>query len=167
MELMDAWIASNPDDPGPRIMHAHWARRNFDEARNVYEALQNEGIKDIAILTNLANIYHQLGDPRALPPAKLAFEMAPESARVLDIYGWILSEGGNPKEGLSVLGEAYARESTLPEIRCHLAVALMKLGKNDEALAELEACLARKSELPGREKARALLGELKGDSAVN
>ena len=84
-----------------------------------------------------------------------------------DIYGWILSEGGNPKEGLSVLREAYARESTLPEIRCHLAVALMKLGKNDEALAEVEACLARKSEFPGREKAHALLGELKGDSAVN
>jgi hypothetical protein len=27
--------------------------------------------------------------------------------------------------------------------------------------------LARKSKFPGREKARALLGELKGDSAVN
>ena len=66
-----------------------------------------------------------------------------------------------------MLREAYARSSTIPEIRYHIGLALIKLGKTDEALAEFEASLANEDSFPGSDDARELLGELKRSAAVN
>ena len=80
----------------------------------------------------------------------------------MDTYGWILTESGKPEEGLTLLREAFARSSTGPEIRFHTGLALMKMGKNAEAIVELEAAVRGESRFADFATAEAMLEKLRG-----
>jgi Flp pilus assembly protein TadD len=64
------------------------------------------------------------------------------------------------EEGLHYLRSAHSRESQNPEIRYHIAVALDKLGRKDEAKQELEQALSSNSPFSGIEHAKALSEKL-------
>jgi len=164
LAVMNSWVDRYPRDTASKLLLGQTLliRERYGEARKVYELLRADGMDNAMILNNLAMIYQHLNDGRALSVAKLAFEQAPESANVLDTYGWILSERGDAAEGLSVLREAYARSSTVPEIRYHIGLALVKLGKIEEARVEIEASLQMAADFPGSARARTLLSELGG-----
>ena len=113
------------------------------------------------LLNNLAVCYQHLGDPRALPTAEVAYNVAPEDASVVDSYGWILTEHGRLEEGLALLRDAYARASTSPAIRYHIGLALARLGRNVEAQEEVEAALAASESFSARDEAVSLLARIR------
>lgn len=162
-QLVRQWISEHPKDIGTRRMYAHALlnRQQWDAARRVYEGIREAGFEDVLLLNNLASLYQMQGDKRALPTIKLAYEQAPEDPAVIDTYGWILTESGKPAEGLALLREAFARSSTSPEIRYHISVALMKLGRHDQAREELEAALDTGKPFAGEDTARAMLTRLR------
>tara|TARA_R110002096_G_scaffold8392_3_gene35012 strand:+ start:1360 stop:4194 length:2835 start_codon:yes stop_codon:yes gene_type:complete len=169
VELMKDWASANPGDFASRLLLGEVLMNNgrFAESRDVYEGLRRDGVTHVAVLNNLAVIYQHLGDGRALALAKLAFDQAPESASVLDTYGWIVTESGNATEGLAILREAYARSSTVPEIRYHIGLALLRLGKTDEARVELAASIEQSLSFLGRDHAEETLRNLATGRAVN
>ncbi len=79
-----------------------------------------------AAANNLAWLYHEQQDPRALETARQAYERAPGSAEVLDTYGWILVEQGHHEEGIGYLERAAALAPDNREIRQHLEQARAK-----------------------------------------
>jgi Tfp pilus assembly protein PilF len=162
-ELMETWIAGHSNDVGSRHLYAQMLIREkrWRKAKEIYEAMQAQGVEDIMLLNNLATTYQHLGDGRALPTAERAYEKAPELASVIDTYGWILTEHGQVEEGLALLRDAYARTSTSPAVRYHIGLALARLGRNQEAREEVEAALAEDVAFPGRDEARALLAGLR------
>jgi predicted Zn-dependent protease len=81
----------------------------------------------VLALNNLAQLYHQQKNPRALSTAERAQKLAPESASVTDTLGWILVEQGETKRGLELLQQALAKDSKIPEIRYHLAVSIREI----------------------------------------
>ena len=88
--------------------------------------------------------------------------MAPQNPDFTDTLGWILVETGNPEEGLPYLRDAHTRAASNLEIRYHIAVALYRLDRKEEALAELKAILTeRKARFPSRGDAEALYATLK------
>ena len=130
------------------------------EAARYYEKLLDleAYANDAAILNNLANIYAEEDLDKALVIARRGLAAAGDnSAALLDTVGWILARQGENKEALSYLRKAYSQKSTDPEIRYHLGVTLLALGRTAEAEKELKAAVNSGQEFAGREEAQRLV----------
>lgn len=163
-ELIAGWLKKRPRDLAASHLYAQllMKEKDYETARTMYERIQSLGREDIVLLNNLANAYQHLDDPRALPTAEAAYNLAPENAQVVDTYGWILTENGRVDEGLALLRDAYARSSTSPAIRYHIGLALARKGRVDEAAEEVEAALSAGERFSARDAAATLLRDLKG-----
>ncbi len=89
---------------------------------------------DLTALNNLAYLLaEQLGKPEeALPYARRAAELRPDSADVLDTLGWCLALTGEYQAAVNVLEEALAKQP-VPFAFYHLAEAYRRMGKTDQA----------------------------------
>ncbi len=131
------------------------------------EALRHETYvkkypKDIGMLNNLALLYDKIGDARAFQTVKKAYELAPTLPPVLDTYGWLLVKRGEAAKGLPFLRDASARAAKAHGVRYHIAVALSRLGRAQQARRELEGILKTNDTFKERDDARQLLNELGG-----
>ena len=61
---------------------------------------------NVDALNNLAWIYTEQKDPKAVATAERAYKLAPKSAAVQDTYGWALVEADQAKTALPILAEA-------------------------------------------------------------
>nr|WP_315219525.1 XrtA/PEP-CTERM system TPR-repeat protein PrsT [uncultured Duganella sp.] len=108
---------------------------------------------------NLAYVYQQLKDPRALSTAEQALALAPENPAVLDTAGWLLVERGDTVRGLPLLRKA-ATLAPSSVVHYHLAHGLSRAGDKPGAKKMLEELLARDPRFPEVDGARALLKQL-------
>ncbi|MFH1812913.1 MAG: XrtA/PEP-CTERM system TPR-repeat protein PrsT [Pseudomonadota bacterium] len=129
------------------------------EAKAILEDLLKAG-DDPVLLNNVANLQMALKDAGAQQTAERAHALSPDSPVVLDTLGWILVQKGQIDLGLKYLREAKLRDPSNAEVRLHLATALAKAGRKDEARVELKEALSRSGELTASEHARALQHEL-------
>ncbi|MDZ7785423.1 MAG: tetratricopeptide repeat protein [Halioglobus sp.] len=145
------------------LADSHLIQGNPQRARRYYESLLEhpELGRDPAVLNNLANIYAENDLDKALKTAMQALEGdGGESPALLDTVGWILTQQGREEEALPYLRKAHALNSTDPEIRYHTGVALLALGRDKEAAAELRAAVANGAGFDGRAQAQQLLDSL-------
>ncbi len=157
------WCSQHPDDAMARqsLARSLLSTGRRAEAQQQFEQLIAAGLGSAEDYAYLARIYQLNGDERALATAESAAKMAPESAQVLDVYGWILVTSNRVAEGLPLLREAVSRDSDL-FLRYHLASALNEAGRPDEARLELQAILRAGRNLPWLESAQALYDKLSG-----
>ncbi len=141
--LLERWVEEHPGDLTVKraLGLGYIAANRMEPAQAVHEALEKALPDDPLVLNNLARIYQITGDPRARAYAERAVGIAPEWAIALDTLGWIHVTEGRPAEGLPLLRNAQARAARNPVIRFHLATALGKLGRNREAVAQLDHVL--------------------------
>jgi len=160
--LLVDWLSRHPDDADVRrlLAAANIDAGLYDVAIAQYERLRAAFPDDPAIVNNLAWLYYKTGDSRALSFAEKAYAMAPSQPATLDTLGWLLVESGDPARGLRYLRDAFARAPREPEVRYHLAVALARLGRTEEARRELESALGQGRPFNGADDARALLRRL-------
>ena len=90
------------------------------------------------VLNNLAWLYHEDGDERAISLAQKAYELNPENAAVVDTYGWIMLKSGNHQQSVPILEKAHELQPDSEEIALHLAEAYRTVGKSSEAQRILE-----------------------------
>jgi tetratricopeptide (TPR) repeat protein len=83
---------------------------------------------------------------------------------VLDTAGWVAYQRGQAAEALQLFQEAALYSPNHPEIRLHLAQALIKSGQKDKAGEELEAIVIAAPGDPRIGEARQLLRQIKPDS---
>ena len=163
-ELLARWLKANPGDDEARAMLADAALRSGERERaiNEYRAMLKARPQDVVALNNLAWLYHQAGDARAVDLARQAVKLAPQSPGVLDTLGWILVEDGKVEEGLGYLTRAASGPKADPEIRYHLAAALARGNRKAEARQMLEELLNSPAKFPSRTEASGLLSQLGG-----
>jgi putative PEP-CTERM system TPR-repeat lipoprotein len=163
LQLLEEWVNTHPQDkiPMQALAEEHLRAGQLEKAKKYYELILQDNKNQPKILNNLANIYFVTGDPKALSYAEQAQQLAPEQATVNDTLGWILVNNGQVEKGLEYLRNAYSRSSQNPEIRYHIAVALYKSNRFEEARSELEQVLQEKQSFRGIEDARALMEKLK------
>lgn len=159
---MQAWLKDHPDDIRALL---YLAAESLREGRNKlaieqYEAVLKKRPDSVIALNNLAHLYQQEKDPRAVSTAERAQKLAPDSAIVADTLGWILVEQGKTKRSVELLQKAAARAPEVPEIRYHLAVAFAKSGDKASARKELENLLRGDQKFAQREAAEQLLKQL-------
>ncbi|WP_020482475.1 XrtA/PEP-CTERM system TPR-repeat protein PrsT [Methylomonas sp. MK1] len=161
--LLEGWIKKNPSDATPAAAYAEelLVAGKIKEAEKQYEKLLAITPDNPQFLNNLANIYFQTGNDKALSTAENAQKLAPDQASTNDTLGWILANQGQAERGLNYLRNAHSRQSQNPEIRYHIAFALDQLQRKEEAKQELEKALNANSNFPGIDQAKSLMEKLK------
>ncbi len=161
-KVLKQWVVQHDQDSiaikayAEELLHAG----QLKESQKYYEQLLQQLGKKGDLLNNLAYIYFQLGDDRALSYAQQAQKLGPEQPSANDTLGWILVNKGQAELGLQYLRNAHARSSLNPEIRYHIAQAFYQLKRFDEAKEELQKVLKVNSSFVGSDDARKLLKKL-------
>jgi len=129
-----------PDNAQLRLGMAVLQQSSGDEqnARANYEKLLSALPEHPVVLNNLAWLYHEDGDERAISLAQKAYELNPENAAVVDTYGWIMLKSGNHQQSVPILEKAHELQPDSEEIALHLAEAYRTVGKSSEAQRILE-----------------------------
>ncbi len=159
---MQQWIAANPDDLISRSYLAAYAlkTRQYKTAITQQEFIISKQPQNVAALNDLAWLYGQVKDPRALDTAARAYDLNSSEAAVADTYGWMLVEQGQTQKGLGILRTAAAAAPEVPEIRLHVAQALLRSGDKVKAKIELERLVNSRGKFPQQAEAAALLGRI-------
>jgi putative PEP-CTERM system TPR-repeat lipoprotein len=156
------WLAAHPDDVPVRLVlgQAQQDAGNLDAAIAEYERVLGAWPDNAVALNNLAWLYAGRHDERALAMAERAHAAAPDAGEVTDTLGWLLVQRGDIRRALSLLRDAAERSPDVPEIRYHLAVALVRDGATAEARTLLNGLLESPAEFESKSQARALLDGL-------
>lgn len=121
------WIDKLPNSPGAYFFRGQGKqeRGEIKAAIADYETALSFNPVDPRPLNNLAWLYSEQKDPRALETAERAYQSAPENPSVLDTYGWILVQSGQVKRGIEYLQAAQKQVPDSKEIAEHLKQASM------------------------------------------
>ena len=119
------WNEKIPGSPRAPLLLAVMAQSKNDPAQAIswYEKSVELNPTMPAALNNLAWMYYERKDPRAIELAKRAYDVAPNVAAIADTYGWILVERGELQKGIEMLTKAAALEPENKEILQHLKEA--------------------------------------------
>ena len=142
--VLNKWLADNPDDAGVRLLLAQdrAASGQVSDAMSEYEAIVDANPDNAVALNNLAWMYAEQGDPRAVEYAERAVALLPESGNVADTLGWALYKSGEHERAAEVLRDAVEKTPDDPTIRYHLALALHAQGDDAEATKLLRKVLS-------------------------
>lgn len=160
--LLSSWLAKNPGDMVARLFmaSANQTRGETNKAIAEYEAALRQEPDQPVALNNLAWLYLERNDPRALALAKHALAVQPQSAPVKDTLGWIQVRRGDKQRGLDLIAAASRASPGDPDIQYHLAFALAENGEFAMARKTLTAVLTAVPKFPSRREAEELLRRL-------
>jgi Flp pilus assembly protein TadD len=155
---LDDWLAKHPQDLAARLMAGQLAQQAGREEQAIGHYEQILALKpDIALaLNNVAWLYMERGDPRALQLAERAHRLAPQDASTTDTLGWVLIRQGQTERGLDLLKEALKATPEDPTIRYHLAVGYRQIGRLELAHFYLAPVIQSNRPFPDAEQARKL-----------
>jgi len=162
--VLTARLQTNPDNATVRAALADFYLKNdkFELAIAEEIRLLTQRTDDPVVLNNLAWAYQQVGDlSKAREFAERAVALAPGSGPIEDTLGWVLLAQGDTEKALSRLQEATAAMPGNPDIQYHVAVALSRAGRPEDARAVLEQLLTSGAPFKGRNDAQKLLEKLK------
>lgn len=142
-DLMESWVRKHPRDTNLilALADAYLRLGKLHEARTTYENHLKLAGDNALALNNLANILMRQGDAGALAYAERAQRLAPDDAGTNDTLGWVVLHHGQLERGLRLLRDARLRDPNSREIRFHLAEALKRAGRREEAKQELEPAM--------------------------
>jgi len=163
IKLLNTELAKNPKNIGIhfKLATTYQQQNDYKQAENHYQAMLTERPDDLLALNNLAWIYSQQKDPKAIEFGKKAFEKGPESAAIADTYGYILLKQGQPAEGLTILEKAAGLAPKANDIQFHLAEAYVANNNKQKALEILETIVKAEQDFSEKKAAVSLLEQLK------
>ena len=161
-EALRQWLAEYPEDVPTRglLAQALLNANQQAEAIEEYRKLLEYDPDNVSALNNLAWLYQEENNPEGIKYAERAYELVPNRPEVIDTLGWLLVQNGETNRGLVLLQEAATKAPHIPDIRYHMAAALEKAGRRDEARKELDRLLKSNKAFPERDKAEALRAQL-------
>lgn len=124
-QRMRQWLGSHEDDRTTRLYYANslLAEKDFVASIAQFEHLHRHTPGQVMVLNNLAWLYQQVQDQRALATAEQACAMAPDNPVVLDTLGAILSGQGQHARAIGYLKRAAVLAPDNADIRRHLESA--------------------------------------------
>ncbi len=161
VKLLTDWIAEHQSDlvAIEQLSEIDIATSKLDDAQTNLESILKQKPHDPIALNNLAWVYQQKGDDRAMGLARQAYVLAP-GAQTADTLGWILTSSGKPDTGVALLRQASSEAANDPRVQYHYAVALKDTGDKDGAIKKLTAVVAFKGDFKEKTEAQQLLDEL-------
>jgi putative PEP-CTERM system TPR-repeat lipoprotein len=156
------WLAKHADDTAARLLLAQYylAHEQKTLAASQYEQVVKAYPENVVALNNLAWLYAEQHDPKALDLAKRAYKLAPQATGIADTYGWALIAGNQAHAALPILVKAAKEAPKVAAIQYHLAVAQARTGDKASARATLDALLKSGTAFQDRQAAEKLYQEL-------
>jgi putative PEP-CTERM system TPR-repeat lipoprotein len=156
------WLAKNPDDAATRLFLAneYLGKKQYANAAKEYETIVQKNPQHVMSLNNLAWIYQQSKDSRALEYAEKAFQLSSENPAIQDTLGWILVDKGEIDRALPILEKAASQLPDNATIQYHYAHALAKAGNQAQARQILGKITAGNIDFPEIGAARELLKQV-------
>ncbi|MGZ5140384.1 MAG: tetratricopeptide repeat protein, partial [Burkholderiales bacterium] len=160
--FLQAWLKNRPNDvPALKVLaEAQFRAGQLPLARETYQRALAADPDDALMLNNYANLLQKLNDPSAQVHAEKALKLAPHNSALFDTLGWILVQQGQIEPGLRYLREARVRSPENGEIRFHLAFALAKTSREEEARDEFRAAVSGPARVENSEAVIRLKREL-------
>ena len=163
LKELQRWVDRKDDRVARHVLATSYiSNDDHDSAIRESERLLEKEGRNPVVLNNLAWLYQQKGDDRAASYAERALGQAPKSSAILDTLGWILVEKGEMPRALELLRKANTLAPQIGDIQYHMAVALHKSGRTNEARRELERLLKSERRFSMKTEARNLLQQLGG-----
>jgi tetratricopeptide (TPR) repeat protein len=161
-EVLNQWLEGQPADIASRstLARALQSEGEAQQAIEQYLVLLKHDPENVTALNNLAWLLQESGNPDGMRYAERAYELAPDRPEITDTLGWLLVQNGDVNRGLVLLQEARIKAPHIPDIHYHMAFALHKAGRNDEARKELERLIRTGKDFPDLARARALHEQL-------
>ncbi|HUH30729.1 MAG TPA: XrtA/PEP-CTERM system TPR-repeat protein PrsT, partial [Rhodanobacter sp.] len=162
--VLHDWLAKHPDDAATRLLLADYYMGHAQNtlAADQYEQVLKVHPSQVAALNNLAWIYTEQHNPKALTLAKQAYKLAPQSPSIADTYAWALIAANQPKVALPIVLQAAKAAPKVPSIQYHLAVAQARTGDHAGARGTLEALQKSNVDFQDKQAAGKLYRELGG-----
>lgn len=133
---------------------------NTSKAEKHFQFILEKQPDNVLVLNNLAWMYHQQNNPKALLLAEKAYKKAPNAYAVADTYGVILVKQGDLKKGVEILQKASQMAPSVYDIKYHLANAYALQGNNNQAITLLNLIVKSEQSFPEKESAVKLLDQL-------
>jgi len=161
-QALRQWLADHPEDVPTRslLAQALLSSGQHPQAIEEYLMVLEYERNNVTVLNNVAWIYQEQGNSEGVKYAERAYELVPGRPEVIDTLGWLLVQNGDTNRGLVLLQEAVTKAPHIPDIRYHMAAALEKAGRREEARKELDRLLKSNKSFPERDKAEALRVQL-------
>ena len=151
---IDRWLSMNPKKEDV-IAGVYMGLGENKRAIQYYEIAIKHNPTHVVTLNNLAWLYSQQEDSRAIPMARKAYDLMPTSAEVVDTYGWILYKNQKYTDSVVFLREAYSIDPDNMEIALHLVQGLSKaVGGKLEANRLLDRLIEKKPEIVQRREVK-------------
>lgn len=135
-------------------------QKNYSKAQQHYEAVLSIDPNHLMTLNNLAWLYSEQNNPKALELAKKAYEKSPQTPAIADTYGLILIKQGDKKEGLAILEKTVKSFPDSPAIQFHLAKAYIANENKNQAISILKKLVNSKNDFPEKQAAMDMLNQL-------
>ena len=99
------WRQAAPGEPQLALYAANLliSEKQYKPAADLLRGLLKLAPNSALVLNNLAWVYQQDKDPRALETAEAAYKLNPENANFADTLGWILVDRANAARALPLL----------------------------------------------------------------
>lgn len=161
-QALRQWLADHPEDVPTRslLAQALLSAGQHPQAIEEYLMVLEYDRHNVTVLNNVAWLYQEQGNSEGVKYAERAYELVPGRPEVIDTLGWLLVQNGDTNRGLVLLQEAATKAPHIPDIRYHMAAALEKAGRREEARKELDRLLKSNKSFPERDKAEALRVQL-------
>ena len=156
------WLASHPDDADAAKVLASLdiSAKRLPQARDELNVTLKQQPNDPIALNNLAWVEQQSGDlAQARQLAQHAYLLQP-TPQVADTLGWIIFLQNDAADALPLLRQAAAAARGNPSIQYHLAAALAKTGRREDAVTILKALDTRPDPFDDKDNADKLLATL-------
>ena len=160
--VLSEWLTKHPDDAATRLL---LAQHYLGLAQNTLAVAEYERVlkaypSNVDALNNLAWIYAEQHNPKALALAERAHKLAPDSPGVADTYAWALIADNQPKAALPILVKAAKAAPKMPTIQYHLAVAQARSDDRAGARTTLETLQKSGADFQDKQAAEKLYLEL-------
>jgi tetratricopeptide (TPR) repeat protein len=160
IEYINRVIAYRPENENPLLRKADMLLRmdKIDDAIEVYRYTAKKWPENATVLNALG---YTLADrtteyKEAEKLIKKALKLQPDSAAIMDSYGWVLYRLGEYEEALVELRRAYESLED-PEVAAHIVEVLWKMDRADESMEQLVEAEERWPESPLLENVRTLV----------
>lgn len=140
LEYMNRVIAYRPNSQNPLLRKADMLLRmdKVDDAVEVYRYTARKWPEDATVLNalgyTLADRTNEYKEAEKL--IKRALKLQPDSAAIMDSYGWVLYRKGKLDRALHELTRAYENLED-PEVAAHIIEVLWKMDRRDESMERL------------------------------
>lgn len=143
-----------------KLASLYQVKKEYNKSAEHYKKMLEIKEDHILAMNNLAWVYLQQNNPEALILAQKAYEKKPESAAIIDTYGYIQVKLGSVDIGVQLLEKAVALSPKAYDIKYHLAEGYHSNGNNKQASALLNSILKDNIEFPEKNNAQKLFNQL-------